>query len=200
MEDNKVQIKSLLHRRAFSLIDDRYIVHRDRELLAEAPIVMMPSALRFQTKLVNGANGITLYESKSPVLWSTLFYHERYGVPVLQVELASMMAIEQPGRDILVHTADFRIYNKLCLPESISPIKIDWFVKNSVAFTVMGPDHDDPTPMSEAQVLSIVARGLNIGPDTYGVNIFPPMRQLRKLPKRKSMTFRGNLITKLAHR
>lgn len=197
VDDYKVIIKSTLSRGVLPILEDQYLVHRDKAVLESAPLIMSSSTVRFDTKLISVRTGDMLYQSIKPVLWHTLFLHEKYQVPVLQVELALMMAIRCRTHAITVTSSDFIIHNQLRLPESVSPIQIDWFITNRIAFVIKGPDHSDPTPMSEADALGFLAKMINAGPIIYGDCMYPLARQLRRLPKNKSLTFRGNLITKV---
>ena len=193
-------INNALNRSSMLLNNNRYLIHRDADVLRNAPIVMYAAQCRYEATLirVSTTSMDIVYQTKEPTAIGGLEVYPNFPVNHLSQLAGCSLARVMIKTPITIVMSGFKLIVKCVEPKSIDHVTVD-LVKGSLSFyTLEGDDTDTRLTMEE--MLVHLANVSGIGPFVYTPSIFEIYRILSKLSRGKTATVFGCTFTKHPHK
>ena len=183
----RTRISSVLERRYTWLFRNRYMIHRDKDILAHTPILIAPDSCEYNVTLlkISTFDNTVVFQTETPVTLSQLHIDTQFGISRMLVEQAAMLARVTPTIPISVMARGFKIVIQVYTPPSIRPITIDMLHGANMIYQYSLFDGTLSEPISHAELFHILATRRGMGPMIFPAEIGTIYREITNLKKGK---------------
>lgn len=184
-------INNGLNRDTLLLNNHRYLIHLDKTVLRDAPIIISSQQCCYEVTLtkVTAMSSEVVYQTKEPVGMSGLDIYPKYPIPSLGLTTGCALARVMINTPITLVMSGYKLVIRCVLPKSIEPVTLD-LIRGSLSYYTLAEDDKD-THLTMEEMVAHLATTAGIGPVVYPPMIFEIYRKLLKMSRGKTLTAFG---------